>query len=280
MPWWSFTKTVLAAAALSLVERKELDLAQRITGEPYTLRQLLQHTAGLPDYGGLREYHAAVSSGDKPWPRELLLERVKANQLLFEPGRSWSYSNVGYLFVREMIEQRAGMDLGAALGRLVFEPMGIEAVSVARSAADLDRTFWGNDRHYDPGWVYHGLIIGPPAGAAMLLHRLLYSSFLTSSLKAEMLNAVAAGGPFPGRPFVAPGYGLGLMIDPANRLGRMVGHTGQGPGSTAAVYSFSGCRESRTLAAFIAADGPNAQGRLEMHLQNLASDEGPSCQTE
>jgi D-alanyl-D-alanine carboxypeptidase len=193
---------------------------------------------------------------------------------LFEPGRSWFYSNVGNLFVREMIEHRTGMDLGAALGRLVFEPRGIEAVSVARSAIDRDRTFWGNDRHYDKGWVYHGLIIGPPSAAAMLLHRLLYSSFLTSPLKAEILNAVAAGGPFPGRPVVASSYGLGLMIDPANRLGRMVGHPGQGPGSTAAVYSLSGRRESRTLAAFIADDSPSVQGTLEMHLQNLASDDG------
>jgi D-alanyl-D-alanine carboxypeptidase len=82
VPWWSLTKTVLAAAALSLVERKELDLDRRVPGEPYTLHHLLQLTAGLPDHGGLREYHADVSLADKPWPREVLLERVKSKRTL------------------------------------------------------------------------------------------------------------------------------------------------------------------------------------------------------
>ena len=69
----------------------------------------------------------------------------------------------------------------------------------------------------------------------------------------------------PGRPFVAPSYGLGVMIDPQNALGRVVGHTGQGPGSTAAVYSFLDLKRPRTL-AFTADDRAKAQGALETHL--------------
>ncbi len=52
VPWWSLTKTALAAAALALVAGGALALDRPLPGKPFTLRQLLQHTAGVPDYGG------------------------------------------------------------------------------------------------------------------------------------------------------------------------------------------------------------------------------------
>jgi CubicO group peptidase (beta-lactamase class C family) len=62
VPWWSFTKTAIAATALSLVARGKITLDEPLTAKPYTLRQLLQHRAGLCDYGALPDYHAAVAS--------------------------------------------------------------------------------------------------------------------------------------------------------------------------------------------------------------------------
>ena len=55
-PWWSFTKTVLAATALSLVRDGLIGLDDPIPDQPFTLRQLLRHEAGLADYGELAEY--------------------------------------------------------------------------------------------------------------------------------------------------------------------------------------------------------------------------------
>ena len=68
VPWWSFTKTVIASAILKLVERGEIDLDSRLEGKDFTYRQLLQHTSGLKDYGVLADYHLAVENGEKPWP--------------------------------------------------------------------------------------------------------------------------------------------------------------------------------------------------------------------
>jgi D-alanyl-D-alanine carboxypeptidase len=148
----------------------------------------------------------------------------------------------------------------------------LELTFIAMSVQELDSTAWGNDRHYHPGWVYHGLAVGPPSEAALVLDCLLYSSLLSEELKAEMHNTVSVGGPFPNRPAVAPGYGLGLMIDPRSPLGQMVGHTGQGPGSTSAVYSFPDRRPRTTLAAFVPRDDANAMGALETYVIMLGKD--------
>src|SRR5262249_30617657 len=88
VPWWSFTKTVIAAAALVLVGRGKLALAEPLPERSYTLRQLLQHTAGLADYGGIKDYHDAVARGDEPWPVALLLKRSAGERLRFAPGEA------------------------------------------------------------------------------------------------------------------------------------------------------------------------------------------------
>src|SRR5262245_34684510 len=64
VPWWSFTKTALATVALQLVAQGHLSLDDLIDSRPYTLRQLLQHRAGVPDYSGLAAYHEAIRQGD------------------------------------------------------------------------------------------------------------------------------------------------------------------------------------------------------------------------
>jgi D-alanyl-D-alanine carboxypeptidase len=271
VPWWSFTKTLLAAAALTLVSQRKLQLDAPLEGASYTLRHLLQHTTGLRDYGAVPDYHAAVAAAEEPWSREELLRRAKADALLFAPGTAWAYSNIGYLYVRELVEGAVDADLQTALNTLVVRPLGITGAFVASTREDWDRTLWGGARGYHPGWVYHGLVVGSPSAAATLLHRLLFSDAMPPALRAEMLTPLLIGGAFQGRPAVAPGYGLGLMIDTASPLGRVVGHTDQGPGSTWCVYSMMDLREPRTLAAFVPEDRYETQGLLEEHMQEVIS---------
>src|SRR6516225_9617962 len=135
VPWWSFTKTALATAALQLVARGQCRLDARIDGRPYTLRQLLQHRAGVPNYGGLASYHEAVRRGEKPWTVGQTLERVGADRLDFDPRRGWHYSNVGYLFVRQFVEKAIGRDICSALRYLVFDSLDLDSVKLATSGS-------------------------------------------------------------------------------------------------------------------------------------------------
>jgi D-alanyl-D-alanine carboxypeptidase len=256
VPWWSLTKTAIAAAALALVGEGRLALDQPPASRPYTLRQLLQHTAGVPEYGGLAAYHEAVSRREPPWSVEELLRRVDAERLLFAPGRGWTYSNVGYLFVRRLIEDETGERFDTTLRRLVFEPLGVPEVTLAREPADLDGTAWGNPDRYHPGWVYHGLCVGTPAEATLFIDRLLAGQLLPAELLRAMLEVHPLGGPIEGRPWRAPGYGLGIMADAASPRGRCMGHTGGGPGSVAAAFHFAELRPPRTVAAFAPVEDP------------------------
>ncbi|WP_050461360.1 serine hydrolase domain-containing protein [Herbaspirillum autotrophicum] len=248
VPWWSFGKTVLAAAAMVLVRDGKLALDIPLANQPYTLRQLLQHTAGVPNYSDLDIYTKEVECGAQPWPMADMLDRVQSGQLLFQPGQGWRYSNTGYLLVRQLIETALGTDLQHALQQLVFSPLAIAGVTVAAAPADLLTTAWGNPGGYHPDWVYHGLLVGSPASAALLLDRLLTGQLLPASLLAEMMARVTLGNELPGRPWFNFGYGLGCMMAQAGPAGKSCGHTGAGPGSVAAVYHFPDHR--RTVAAF------------------------------
>jgi D-alanyl-D-alanine carboxypeptidase len=272
VPWWSYAKTVLASAALALVAEGRLQLDDPVRGKPFTLRHLLQHRAGLRCYGTLRAYHAAVAEGEHPWPVEEMLRRVDADTLAYEPGQGWAYSNVGYFLVRNLVEGEAGMPLGPALESLVFRPLGISSVTVAREPADLDVTAWGNTRRYHPDWVYHGLLVGTPSAAALFLHRLLAGNLLPPDLLIAMHDGHAVGGTIPGRPWKTANYGLGLMIGQGEPSGDYVGHTGGGPGSTSAVYQrtegIMGARVRCTAAAFAPVDDP---GMVEAQAMELAA---------
>lgn len=203
VPWWSFTKTVIAAGALVLVRDRRLALDEPRPGRSYSL---LQHRAGVAEYGALPAYHEAVARGDDPWPLAELMERTDAGRLRFAPGTRWSYSNIGYLFVRQLIEAACDEPLGAALRRLVLAPLGIEGARIVASRGDLAGVEMGEAASYHPGWVYHGLMVGPLQQAALLLARLKAGPLLPAALQEQMRSPVDLG------PWAGPGYGLGLLI--------------------------------------------------------------------
>jgi CubicO group peptidase (beta-lactamase class C family) len=264
VPWWSFSKTVLAAAALVLVDRRKLDLDLPVADAPYTLRHLLQHTSGLPDYGPNPDYHQAVAAGESPWIVDELLRRVNPT-LLFAPGTRFCYSNIGYLFVRQVIERTADADVNDALRMLVFDPLGIEGVFMARAVEEFDAIVWGNAKRYDPRWVYHGCLVGSLSRAATWLHRLMHGDLLAPATKGAMLlpRSYDAGTNAP-EDF---GYGLGVMIEPARPGERFAGHAGSGPGSTITV--FSALIGKRTFAASVDTDAADTFQQLIEHLRTL-----------
>jgi len=268
MPWWSLSKTVIAAAALALVQRERLTLDDPVVGESYTLRQLLQHTSGLPDYGGLPAYHHAVAEGITPWSRRELLDRVESKLPRSTPGQRFAYSNIGYLIVRILIEENTGLDIAEALHQLVFAPIGLDDIRVAMQPDDLEGNPFASAKGYHPGWVYHGLVLGTPAKAALFLSRLLGGDLLDAGMIDSMRGRFPiAESPEDGRPWNSAGYGMGLMMDIRSAAGPCYGHTGEGPGSTIATYWFETLPGRRTVAVFARTSDP---GRVEREVLQIA----------
>lgn len=266
VPWWSITKSVLAAAVLKLVEAGKIDLEEFYEDWPFTIRQLLQHRSGLNTYGG-PTYRQAVENGEPVWSHAELLARRNARQLLFRPGEGWAYSNIGYLFVRLLIERTTTAGLGEALKDLVFEPMAIASTYLAKTPEDMAGTLWGKRDDYDPRWVYHGLLIGPPSDAVRFLRGLLDSDFLTPASRSAMLDRHELGGALPDRPWRKTGYGLGLMIGEMKDAGRVIGHSGVGPDTVSALYAFPDLPDEPVVGVF--AQAPQ-EGLVEHEAVRLA----------
>jgi D-alanyl-D-alanine carboxypeptidase len=127
----SITKSFTAAVILRLVAagklRLDAPLAEWLPDAPnaarVTIRQCLQHTSGLPDYGGLPEYHEAVRKGATPWTFTEFLTRTHAEQLLFEPGTGWRYSNIGHMLLRRLIETVCGQSFSETVAAEVCRPL-------------------------------------------------------------------------------------------------------------------------------------------------------------
>jgi CubicO group peptidase (beta-lactamase class C family) len=236
VPWWSFAKTVLSIAALRFVEKGALSLDSNLPGFPYSLRQLLRHEAGLPDYGRIAQYHADVEARKAPWPVEQLLATLEADRLRYVPGTGWGYSNIGYLRVAQLIERISGQYLAEALADCVFGPARLASPRLAKEPEDLTDVQMGTASDYHPGWVYHGLIVGTVADAAHLRWLLTNNRLLQPMTFSEMMVPHALPN-FRSALHPDPAYGLGLMLRAKNPNMHPLGHTGEGPGSKIAVYA-------------------------------------------
>src|SRR5207237_1332310 len=86
------------------------------------------------------EYHHAVRTfPDRPWTRQQFLDAVLSTGLLFEPGESWAYSNVGYMLLIDIIERVTGNTFARVLNDFVTTPLALERTFVLETTQDLMR---------------------------------------------------------------------------------------------------------------------------------------------
>lgn len=136
------------------------------------------------------------------------------------------------------------------MAQRVLTPLGLSNVRFAKTRADVQSTQGASTSNYDPAWVYHGLLIGPISQAARFLDRLLCADLLCTGLIEQVQTARTVGGPIAGRPWLTPGYGLGVMQGAIEGGYCLSGHTGCGPGSAIAVYRIGDRDASACCAAF------------------------------
>lgn len=274
---YSVTKSIVATLALQLAEAGRLDLEAPIrtwlpdlpVRVPMTLRQLLNHTSGMPDYGGMPSYQEAVRrTPETAWEPRRFMELLSDATPLFAPGQGWSYSNLGYMLINRIVEVVSGLTPAESLASRIAAPLGLREtrfVSSRADAHDLTPGFEGGPvrenliARYDPGWVSHGVVRSTAMELAMLMEGLASGRLLGDVWLGQMLKAVPVPGAFaPGR---EPAYGLGLMVETAP-FGRAFGHNGEGPGYSVACWSVTAAGHRLVGACMVNQGIPNAAQTL------------------
>jgi CubicO group peptidase (beta-lactamase class C family) len=113
---YSMSKTITAAAVLQLVEAGRVGLddpAERYLdffpyGSKVTVRQLICHTAGIPNPIPLRWVHPVARHGSFDESAALAAVLRDHPRLLFEPGSKYAYSNIGYWLLGKIVERASG----------------------------------------------------------------------------------------------------------------------------------------------------------------------------
>jgi N-acyl-D-amino-acid deacylase len=128
----SVSKQFIAMMVMILQEQKNLkydDLVQKYLPDfPYsnlTIRHLLTHTSGLPEYFELvfQNTHQLDTLTN-----ERLLELLKEYKphLVFQPGEKWEYCNTGYVLLASIIEKAAKMPIQDFFRQKITSPLGLK----------------------------------------------------------------------------------------------------------------------------------------------------------
>ncbi len=133
----SVTKQFTAMAVMLLVHNKKLTYETTLGeifpefpeyGKTITVRQLLNHTGGLPDYEDLMD--AAEKNKGTIWSPEKQIQDAEVLQLLekeskgkFTQGTKWDYSNSGYVVLGLIVAKISGKSYGEFLHERIFAPL-------------------------------------------------------------------------------------------------------------------------------------------------------------
>jgi CubicO group peptidase (beta-lactamase class C family) len=134
----SLGKQFAAAGVMSLVEDGKLSLDASIrtylpdapeSWQPITVRHLLTHTSGVPDYTGEQlDYRKAYTERD-------LLRLAYALPLEFPAGARWNYSNTGYVVLGILMHTVTGQPYWEYLRQRIFTPAGMKTIRIISEAA-------------------------------------------------------------------------------------------------------------------------------------------------
>jgi CubicO group peptidase (beta-lactamase class C family) len=254
----SVSKTLTSAAVMRLAEQGKIDLDKEIQTYcpafpvkpwPITVRQLLNHTAGVRHYKDDAEYnstkaYASVVDG---------LSVFKDDPLLFQPGTKFFYSTFGYCVLGCAVEGASGKDFGAALEDLVLAPAGMTATRID-SVHDLiphralgyvlaadGKTITNSDLADTSYKIPGGGIVATADDLVSFGASFLAPGFLRTDTVQAMWSLQTPG---TGE---AEGYGLGWILGTRNGL-REVFHTGAQQRVSTVVYLLPD--EGRVVAVF------------------------------
>jgi N-acyl-D-amino-acid deacylase len=239
----SISKPFTAVAILKLVEQGKLRLDDKAFTEPaadpryagITIRQILHHTAGWDRDASYDPMFRGLGA-----PPDII-RHMLTQQLDFDPGTKYAYSNFGFCILGRIIERFSGLSYQEFVRREVLTPAGITRMKVGRSAASDEAA--GEVRYFSKGPM-------SPYGGFNLEAMDAHGGWIASAVDlVKFINAIDGRGdvkplltkrsieeltsrPAPPLPQNEPAwYGLGIQVRPAGKDANWW-HTGSLPGTT------------------------------------------------
>jgi len=277
-PIYSITKTLTAICVLRLVEAGSLRLADTarqwlpdVSLPPtITLTHLLRHTSGLRDYGPLPDYHDAVRAHPgRPWTRQQFLDAVLPPGMLFAPGEGFSYSNVGYMLLIDIVECVTGHTFADVVRDFIVRPLALRHTSVLERVDDMMRCVPGFGSElmpdgqmvdvrgrYHPGWCAPRLVASTAEEITLVFDRLIAGDLLEPASLEHMLTLTKLSDD----PDEIHSGGMGVYTDHATKWGRNYHHGGGGPGYNLGATVYTDTSLGRvSIAVFVnSSGGPQA----------------------
>lgn len=137
MAAFSMTKTITAIAVLQLVEKQKLKLDDKVNryikhpyGSDITIRQLLNHTSGIPNPIPLKWVHLAncTEKINEDAALDLVLkENPKSDNT---PGENYAYSNIGYWLLGKVVEAVTQLEYQTYVKQNIFRPLELEPTEI------------------------------------------------------------------------------------------------------------------------------------------------------
>jgi CubicO group peptidase (beta-lactamase class C family) len=252
----SFTKQFTATCIVLLVRDGKLHYDDRLTsifpefpayGSSITIRNLLNHTSGLPDYEDILTNQYPNMPPEKiPQIHDAgvlkLLEQQTQGK--FPPGTKWEYSNSGYSTLAMIVEKVSGKPFGEFLHERIFVPLKMNnTLAYEQGKNEVPHRAYGHTKN-DGGWDQ----TDQSPTSAVLGDGGIYSSVddltkwdralreHTLVSEAEMQPALTPAQPAGGQSFNVS-YGFGWFLDPYRGHKRMY-HDGETIGFRTTIQRF------------------------------------------
>ena len=246
----SNTKTFVAVVVMQLVQEGKVGLdepietylpglikGEGVDGSKITVRQLLQHTSGLPDFDETLVGTTDVFQYRHHYvtPRDVL-DSALSKPAQFEPGAQWKYTNTNYVVLGMLVERVSQRPVGEQIDERIVKKLGL---SHTYFPAPGDKSIKGTHpqgyhlsaegklediTEMDPAWAWAaGAMVSTPSELNTFFQAVFDGRLLTQSSIDEMKN-----GAVDASSHLGPGtvYGLGLIGSSLSCGGTSWGHGG------------------------------------------------------